>query len=76
MMVAPLMEASAKVSLIFEPGVPDKVNVTITRGIKEAERFYKDSFGITLPKDLEGSLCQRLAAYVQEERRTGCEGSG
>ena len=69
MMVAPLMEASAKVSLIFEPGVPDKVNVTITRGIKEAERFYKDSFGITLPKDLEIVVVPDKAAYANALQR-------
>lgn len=53
LMATPPTAAAAKISLTFEPGVPNNVKVTITQGIREAEHFYKDNFGVTLQKDCE-----------------------
>jgi len=65
--------AASKIILTFEPGVPDNVNVIVTRGVKEAERFYKDNFGITLPKDLEIVVVPNQAAFAKALQRLCAE---
>jgi hypothetical protein len=61
--------ALARIHLTFDKGIPTNVRTAITRGITEAEHFYKDNFGITLHKDLEIVVAQDRASFAKALQR-------
>ncbi len=69
LIAAPSTVAAAKISLIFEPGVPANVKVTIRQGIKEAVRFYNDNFRVTLPKELKIVVAADHDSFVRALQR-------